>query len=88
MLVLAYDSKGEQAKTIHEWAETDVRNELYEVGIDFLNDPANLQSFQITAQDKQDYLKIVIEDYFFNGTGADKYKAASKSKSSSLLIFF
>ena len=64
MLVLAYDSKGEQAKTIHEWAENDVRNELYEVGIDFLNDPANLQSFQITAQDKQDYLKIVIEDYF------------------------
>ena len=86
MLVRTYDSKGEQAKTIHEWAENDVRNELYEVGIDFLNDPANLQSFQITAQDKQDYLKIVIEDYFFNGTGADKYKAASKSKSSSLMI--
>ena len=73
MLVRAYDSKGMQAKTIHEWAENDVRNELYEVGIDFLNDPANLQSFQITAQDKQDYLKIVVEDYFFSGIGKDKY---------------
>ena len=86
MLVLAYDSKGEQAKTIHEWAENDVRNELYEVGIDFLNDPANLQSFQITAQDKQDYLKIVIEDYFFSGIGWAKYDLIKNSNLTRLKI--
>ena len=82
----AYDSKGEQAKIIHEWAANDVRNELYEVGIDFLNDPANLQSFQITAQDKQDYLKIVIEDYFFSGIGWAKYDLIKNSNLTRLKI--
>ncbi len=72
-IVLIHDSKGKQAKTIHEWAESDVRNELYEVGVNFLNDPANLHSYQVTAQDKQRYLKIVVEDYFFSGIGKTKY---------------
>ncbi len=72
-IVLIHDSKGKQAKTIHEWAESDVRNELYAAGVDFLNNPANLQSYQATAQDKQRYLKIVVEDYFFSGIGKSKY---------------
>ena len=38
-----------------------------------MNDPANLQSFQITLLDKKMYLKRVIEDYFLNGTGKAKY---------------
>ena len=86
MLVLAYDSKGMQAKTIHEWAENDVRNELYGMGVDFLNDPAHLQAFQVTVQDKQKYLKIVVEDYFLNGTGGTKYTNANNSTLTSLQI--
>lgn len=85
-IVLIFDSKGKQAKTIHEWAESDVRNELYEVGVNFLNDPANLQSYRATARDKQRYLKIVVEDYFFSGIGATKYINASNSSSSFLKI--
>ncbi len=86
MLVRAYDSKGMQAKTIHEWAENDVWNELYEVGVDFLNDPAHLQSFQVTIQDKQMYLKIVVEDYFLSGIGGDRYKMITSSSPAPLKI--
>ena len=86
MLVRAYDSKGMQAKTIHEWAENDIWNELYEVGVDFLNDPAHLQSFQVTIQDKQMYLKIVVEDYFLSGIGGDRYKMITSSSPAPLKI--
>lgn len=71
--ILVYKSKGQQAKTIHGWAEYDVRNELYEVGVDLLNDPASLQGFKVTAQEKQKYLEAVIEDYYFSGNGEKKY---------------
>ena len=84
--MLIFDSKGKQAKTIHEWAESDVRNELYEVGVNFLNDPANLQSYQVTAQDKQRYLKIVVEDYFFSGIGETLYKSITTSSPDPLKI--
>lgn len=67
--ILVYKSKGRQAKTIHGWAEHDVRNELYEVGVDFLNNPTSLQAFKVTAQEKQKYLEEVIEGYFLSGIG-------------------
>ena len=77
---LSYESKGQQAKTIHGWAEHDVRNGLYEVGVDLLNDPASLQGFKVTAQEKQKYLEAVIEDYYFSGNGKRKYDFMSMIK--------
>jgi len=62
-------------KTIHEWAESDVKNLVYRLGADAVNTSINATVIKMPAQDKINLLLDLINNYFLYGDGKNKSTA-------------
>ena len=68
--VLYRHTTQKENKTIHQWAESDVKNLLYKVGANVVNTNAAVN--KMSAQDKINLLLNLINNYFLIGDGNNK----------------
>ena len=68
-----------ESKSIHEWAEYDVKQMLYTTGVEVLNNSTTPEIKNLNGYQKLDHLIDLINNYFLCWDGADKFKTASQS---------